>query len=292
MGIVQSIAVYGIMSCGMLFVVLIGGLDLSVGSMAGLAASIAFVISQKGNNSNGAFLLGAAVAEAVSLAVGWIHGFLATTINIPSFVMTLATQYVLYGAIKLFTKGAYIYAHENTWAYAVSNTQIWKIPSPIVILIIIAVIAWFVIRQTTFGRRTYAIGGNPTAAKFVGINVKRYTKICYMLSSLAACIGGIVLASYNLQAGQTTGTGFEGMVLMAMIVGGVSLAGGKGSVAGALFGALLIGIIQSVVTLSPLGGEYLKFVQGVVILVTVVITALLTRNRRRKPASVITDKAQ
>jgi ribose/xylose/arabinose/galactoside ABC-type transport system permease subunit len=281
---VLAVAVYGIMAVGMLFVVLIGELDLSLGSMAGFSASICFAITQANNFESWATVVGIIVALSVSLLVGLFHGVLVTTIEMPSFVLTLATKYLMFGLIPLVTTGSAIYARGETLLYAIGGTRLFGfLPSPIFIFIIIAIAGWFVLSHTVFGRRIYAIGGNRTAANFVGIKVKRDTWFAFMICSGLAGFGGIVYASWNTQVIQSTCNGYEGMVLMAMIVGGINLAGGKGTVAGAVFGALLIGIIQSMINMSSLGGEFLKFVQGAVILGAVIVSTYLeTRTRRGK----------
>ncbi|MDR1068215.1 MAG: ABC transporter permease [Clostridiales Family XIII bacterium] len=281
--IIRSVSVYGVMSCGMLFVVLIGGLDLSMGSMAGLCASIMFTIAQTGANTLSATLLGFVVALGVALAVGWLHGFFITTLRIPFFVVTLATKYILYGAIPLITSGTYIYVRGGTPIDKIGTSRIFDtIPILVVYFIVIALVTWFVLNKTVFGRRIYAIGGNPTAAGFVGIKVFKNTNVAYMLCTAAACIGGVILAANNQQAGTTTGNAYEGMVLMAMIVGGINLAGGQGTVSGVVFGALIIGLIQNVVTFMS-WGDYLKLVQGVIILAVVIVSVVMhTRTVRGK----------
>ncbi|MDR2486587.1 MAG: ABC transporter permease [Clostridiales Family XIII bacterium] len=282
LSILLAISVYGIMSCGMLYVVLIGGLDLSMGSVAGLSATIVCVISMRGDYSMPSMLLSIVVAIAVSLAVGYFHGLLVTAINMPSFVVTLATKYLLYGLIPVVSGIARTYVREETFIDAIANAKLLGIPSRVIIFVVFGLICWFLLSKTTFGRRIYAIGGNPTAAEFVGIKVHRNTKIAYMISAFSACIGGIVLASATLTAGQTTGFGYEGMVLMAMIVGGINLAGGKGDISGAVFGALLVGIIQNIINLASfLNPDYLKFYQGFIILIVVVITVVVEKRDRR-----------
>jgi ribose/xylose/arabinose/galactoside ABC-type transport system permease subunit len=281
--IIRSVSVYGVMSCGMLFVVLIGGLDLSMGAMAGLSASIMFMIAQNGGNSLSATLLGLVVALAVALLVGWLHGFFITTLNIPFFVVTLATKYILYGAIPLVTGGTYIYVRGGSPIDKIGTSVVGVIiPILVVYFIVVALVTWFVLNKTVFGRRIYAIGGNPTAAGFVGIKVFKNTNIAYMLCTVAACLGGIILAANNQQAGQTTANAYEGMVLMAMIVGGINLAGGQGTVSGVVFGALIIGLIQNVVTFMG-WSDYLKLVQGIIILAVVIVSVMShTRSLRGK----------
>jgi ribose/xylose/arabinose/galactoside ABC-type transport system permease subunit len=287
--ILLAISVYGIMACGMLFVVLIGGLDLSVGSMAGLSAVIISVFASKGNYELGSCLLGLLAALAVAIIVGYIHGVLVTHIGMQSFVVTLATKYVLYGIVPTLTGGAFIYFKGTGFMYQVGNARPLGIPLPIIIFLLIAVICGIALSQTTFGRRLYAIGGNPTASALVGIRVFRDTKIAYIVSCVTAAIGGLILCSMNMVAGQTTANNYEGNVLLAMIVGGINLAGGEGGISGAVFGALLAGIITNLMTLLGVSADFQKFVQGMIILAAVILNVYTSRRsagliapRRRK----------
>jgi ribose/xylose/arabinose/galactoside ABC-type transport system permease subunit len=292
--IISYISVYGIMACGMLFAVLIGGLDLSIGRVAALSGTIACLVAKIGGFSTASCLLGIACAIAAGILIGYFHGVLIIKLSIPSFVVTLATSYVIYGAITLlsgesrvdFVRGSLMDTISNARIveFTLSSGKPFVIQMNVVIFIMFALICWYVLSKTTFGRRIYAIGGNITAAQFVGINVFRNACAAYAISSGAACVGGLILMSSTSYASQTLGAGYEGMVLMALIVGGINLAGGKGTISGAVFGALLVGIIANICTLVDfLNLEYLKFFQGFIILIVCVISVILeTRSRRGK----------
>lgn len=290
--ILLTIAVYGIMACGMLFVVLIGGLDLSMGSVAALCAAIASYTTQAGGYTGGAIALGLILAVITALVIGYFHGVLVTSIGMHSFVATLATKYLIYGIVPFITHGAYVYLKGDTFMTKIAMGRPLGIPNSIVIFLVVAVISWFVLSQTTFGRRIYAIGGNPVAAGFVGIKVFRDTRIAFMIASFCAGLGGIVLSSMTTQAGQTTAYGYEGSVLMAMIVGGINLAGGEGGISGAVFGALIVGIITNVINLTGINTDYLKFIQGVVILAVIIIQTLAARRAAHKVKSDKPKKAK
>jgi ribose/xylose/arabinose/galactoside ABC-type transport system permease subunit len=291
LSILLAISVYGIMACGMLFVVLLGGLDLSVGSMAGLSAVIIGVFADKDDFGMGGVLVGLLAALIVAIAAGWLHGILVTHVGMHSFVVTLATKYILYGIIPTLTGGAFIYFTGEGFMYQVGNARPFGIPLPIIIFLLIAVICGTVLSQTTFGRRLYAIGGNPIASTLVGIRVYRDTKIAYIVSCVTAAIGGLILCSMNMVAGQTTAFNYEGNVLLAMIVGGINLAGGEGGISGAVFGALLAGIITNLMTLLGVSADFQKFVQGMIILAAVSLNVYTSRRsaglvtpRRKKKA--------
>ncbi len=265
--ILRSISVFGIMACGMFFVVLIGGLDLSVASTAALSATIVTLTVVNSNYAKGSFLYGLVIALAVCVAIGLIHSFLVTRFKMPAFVVTLASKYALYGVAMIVSKGSYIYVLDDTnFFYKIGSSKFLSIPTPIVIFIVIAIICALILNFTTFGRRLYAVGGNATAAELVGIKSKLNTRMAFIISSVAAGIGGVILASMNTVAGTGTAAGYEGNVLMAMIVGGINLAGGEGSIIDAVYGALLVGIIDNVQILVGIPSDYQDFVRGVIIL--------------------------
>ena len=148
---------------------------------------------------------------------------------------------------------------------------------PVVLLVVFSAIFIIVLSKTTYGRRLYAVGGNDMASRLVGINTKLTVIIGYVVSSVSACIGGMILVSMNMQAGTTTATGYEGSVLTAMVVGGINLNGGEGDVWGAVFGALLVGMINNIMILVGIPFDYQKFVQGVVIVAAIIMNMYTSR---------------
>ncbi len=276
--ILRSISINGIMACGMFFVVLVGGLDLSVASMAALSATIVTLSVVNSDYAPGSFLRGFAIAMAVCVAVGLIHSFLVTRFNMPSFVVTLASKYALYGVTMLVSKASYIYVLDDThFLYTMGNSKLLSIPTPVIIFLVIAVVCGLILNFTTFGRRLFAVGGNPTASELIGIKSKKNTRIAFVICSVAAGIGGIILASMNTVAGTGTASGYEGNVLMAMIVGGINLAGGEGGIVDAVYGALLVGIINNVQILVGIPSDYQDFVRGAIILAALALNVYTYR---------------
>ena len=290
--ILLAISLYGIMACGMLFVVLVGGMDLSVGSMAGLTASILAMHAQASGYTPAGFFEGILIAIAACIVVGIVHGILVTYFSIPAFVVTLATKYLIYGFVLLVTSGRYVQIIDKGLMYQLGNARLFgAIPMPEVIFVIYAVISAFILGKTVFGRRLYAVGGNPVASELVGIKTKGTVMISYIICSISAGIGGMILASQNMIAGPTTAQGYEGNVLTAMVVGGLNLAGGEGGVAGAIFGALLVGIINNMLVLLSVPSDYTTFVQGAIIIAAVSLNMYtsrrsqgLTKSRTKKAA--------
>jgi ribose/xylose/arabinose/galactoside ABC-type transport system permease subunit len=278
LNILLAISLYGIMACGMLFVVLVGGMDLSVGSMAGLSAVILAINAQGSGYTTAGFFTGVFIAVAVCAVVGIVHGILVTYFSIPAFVVTLATKYLLYGFVLLVSSGRYINIIDDGIMYKLGNGRLFDaIPMPVVIFVVYAAICALILSKTVFGRRLYAVGGNPVASNLVGIKTNATVLISYVLCSISAGIGGMILVSQNMIAGATTAQGYEGNVLMAMVVGGLNLAGGEGGVSGAIFGALLVGIINNMLILLSVPSDYTTFVQGAIIIAAVSLNIYTSR---------------
>lgn len=276
--ILLAISLYGIMACGMLFVVLVGGMDLSVGSTAALTASILSLNAYHSGYTVPGFLTGVLLSIAACMLIGIIHGLLVTKFALPSFVVTLATKYVIYGAVLLVTGGHYVHIIDDGIMYNLGNYKLFgMIPMPVVIFVVYAVLCAVMLGKTVFGRRLYASGGNPVASKLVGIKTNLTVISAYVICSISAGIGGMILASQNMMAGPTTAQGYEGNVLTAMVVGGLNLAGGEGGVPGAIFGALLVGIINNMLILLGVPSDYTMFVQGIIIIAAVSLNMYTSR---------------
>ncbi len=291
--ILISISLYGVMACGMLFVILVGGIDLCVGSTAALASCFMLKILTANGNSTFGLVAGFAVAMALCVLLGLFHGIQAAYFGLPAFVVTIATQYAIYGAMLDFTGGSFIYNKvTDDLFYQVASGRFLGIPMTVVWFLIAVIVSALVLGCTTFGRRCYLVGGNPHAAALLGINTKKYTVISYVVSSVTAGFTGIVLASLNMSAYAGTARGYEGKVLMAMVVGGINLLGGEGGIPGAVFGALFVGIINNALILLDVSTDYQGFVQGVVILAAIAMNIYtsrkaqgLTRPRRARAAA-------
>ena len=278
MSILITISLYGITACGMLFVILIGGIDLCVGSTSAMAACVMLKILTANANSTFGLVAGLAAAIGLCVLLGAFHGVQVAYFGLPAFVVTIATQYAIYGAMLDFTDGRLINNRVVTDVfYRVASGRILGVPMTVVWFIVAVAVSAVILGFTTFGRRCYLVGGNPSAARLMGINVKKYTVIAYIVSGVAAGFTGLVLASMNQSAYAATARGYEGKVLMAMIVGGINLAGGEGGIPGAVFGALFVGIINNAMILLDISTDYQPFVQGVVILAAIALNIYTSR---------------
>lgn len=276
--ILLQIAIYGIMACGMIFVILVGGIDFSIGSMSALGCVIVAMHMSKHGIGAGGFIVSLLIALAAAVVLGIIHGVFDAQFGLPAFVVTLATQYLVYGIATEYTDGVYIHLTETSGIYYwLGNAKLFNIPVSIIIFLVLAAIVGFVLSKTTYGRRIYAVGGNKDAAVLVGINPKIIKISAYVICSITAVIGGVILSSQNLVANYITGQGYEGTVMMAIVVGGISLTGGHGDIGGVIFGALLVGILNNIIILLGISSDYAQFVQGVVIIIAVALNVYSSR---------------
>ena len=286
-GILMAIAITGIMSCGMLLVMLVGGVDLAMGSTAALTSVIAMNWYNNHGTTDGAFFVGVLLGVVVALVVGIVHGICDAYLKLPSFVVTLATSSLLYGLANVYLDGSFIHLANTTGMfYKIGNGRLFNIPMPIVIFAITAVIVGLICAKTTYGRRVYAVGSNREAAEIVGINSRMYRVTCYMICSVTACIGGCVLSSLSLVTSATTAQGYELSVMLALVVGGADIMGGYGDVGGAIFGALLAGIIDNMIVLLNIDTNYSKAVRGVVIVLAIAFNVY----QNRKAAGLLAPK--
>ncbi|HET8843727.1 MAG TPA: ABC transporter permease, partial [Ktedonobacteraceae bacterium] len=258
-------AQFGLISLGMTFVIMTGGIDLSVGGIAALASVVAAL------NSSHGFFFALASALLVGLLVGIVNGFVVAQMRIPPFIATLAVQYIVRGiALRLINDAASINLDQKSDFTSIGGTTFGDgflnppIPFPIILLLVTFLLGIFVLRYTRFGRYVLAIGGNEEAAQLMGLPVKRTIFLVYALSGLLAGLAGVLLA-INLNGGSATeGKGWELIAIAAVVVGGTLLTGGVGSVFGTLVGSLLLGMIVEILqlennfTIDHGGGLYLN----------------------------------
>lgn len=287
-------AQFGLIALGMTFVIMTGGIDLSVGGIAALASVVAALTSSHG------FFFALFAAILAGTLVGVINGFIVAWMRVPPFITTLATLYVVRGfALRLINDAASINLDQksdfNTIAGTTFGNGIFNPPLPFTIpLLVVAFLAGiFVLRYTRFGRYVLAIGGNPEAARLMGLPVRRTTFWVYVLSGALTGLVGVLLA-INLNGGSATeGSGWELIAIAAVVVGGTLLTGGVGSVFGTLVGTLLLGMIVEILqlennyTLDHGGGLYLNsfwqdVIRGIFLLVVVLLQSRLLSQRAKR----------
>jgi ribose/xylose/arabinose/galactoside ABC-type transport system permease subunit len=267
--ILYQVALYGIMICGAMFPVLVGGIDRTVGGVAAMGGAVCVTIIVNNGYSTPSVVIGVLAALGIGLLSGLIHGIIIANLEIPAFLLTLATSQVIYGIVQTITGNRLIVIMRPEIFTGIGTMRIFGAPLPVYVLIACFCAMLFLLNKTTYGRRIYSVGGNREASKLSGINVKRTIVIAYMMSGLMASIAGIVLSSMNQQASSYAAQGYENDVLAAIVVGGVSLRGGAGTLPGAIFGTLLIGIMNNGLRLLGVNSIYHNLIKGIIIIVAV-----------------------
>lgn len=270
--VAKQIAVAGIVACGMTVVILTGGIDLSVGSILGLAGVLSAGVMMKTDN----VFLAIVVALVTGLACGILNGALISLLKLPPFIVTLGTMTMLRGIILVYTNGSPI-PIRNAAYKVIGKGSIIGIPIPILILIIIYLVLHIGIKHTTFGRKIYALGGNREATWLAGINVKTTEWKAYVVSGLCAAVAGIVLIARLGSAQAVSGEGIEMDAIAAVVLGGTSMSGGSGFIIPTVIGALIMGIIDNILVLLNVNALAIKIVKGIVIICAVILDSRLKK---------------
>jgi ribose transport system permease protein len=281
--VMRQISVNLIVSVGMTLVILTSGIDLSVGSVLALCGAIVAGMLKFGAEmeSLGLFigftLFGAITGGIVAGSLlGWFNGLAVTRFKVPPFVATLAMLTIARGLTMLWTGGFPITGFSSSMAL-IGSGWFLGIPVPVWIAAVVVVLAMVLTHKTPLGRHIYAVGGNEKAALLSGINVKRVKLIVYSIAGALAAVGGIIVTSRLDSAQPNAGMGLELDSIAAVVIGGTSLSGGKGSILGTVHGALIIGIINNGLVLLNVSPFWHQVVKGLVILLAVVIEKLNSR---------------
>ena len=275
--VLRQIAVNICISVGMTLIVLTAGIDLSVGSILALCGAITAGLLKNGIKLPSAdlfigfTLLGALLGGIiVGSLLGWFNGFVITKFKVPPFVGTLAMLTIARGLTMLWTQGHPISNLGASFA-TIGTGWLLGIPVPVWIAGVVVLLAVFITRQTRLGRYIYAIGGNENAAILSGININKVKLIVYSIAGALAAVGGIMVTSRLDSAQPNAGTGYELDAIAAVVIGGTSLSGGKGSIGGTVMGAVIIGVLNNGLVLLNVSPFWQQVVKGAVILIAVII---------------------
>ena len=289
----KHVAINAILGIGMTFVILTGGIDLSVGSLVGLSAMIAgmlinqgIVLPQLGIIIYPHTWLIMFVAIVAVTLMGGISGFIITRFNVAPFIATLGMLYVARGMALLINNG-YTFPNlvgrpelgntgfpELGAGSFIVNYSIW-------IMIGFALVAAFVAQRTPFGRQVYAIGGNERASELSGVKVKRVKLLVYMISGFCSAVVGLIIASQLVAAHPATGQFFELNAIAAVVLGGTSLSGGRGSIGGTIIGAFVIGVLGDGLVMVGVSSFWQQVIKGLVIVLAVIIDQIQARMQMR-----------
>jgi ribose transport system permease protein len=275
--VLRQVAVNVCIATGMTLIVLTGGIDLSVGSVLALCGAITAGLLKNGLQFPSADLyvgftiLGAMLAAVIiGSLIGLINGFAITSFKVPPFVATLAMLTIARGCTMLYTGGHPISNLGESFAFIGTGSWI-GIPVPVWIAVIVVLVAVFITHKTKLGRYIYAIGGNETAAKLSGIRINKVKLIVYSIGAALAALGGVIITSRLDSAQPNAGISYELDAIAAVVIGGTSLNGGKGSVWGTVIGAVIIGVLNNGLVLLNVSPFWQQVVKGGVILLAVII---------------------
>ncbi|WP_237659850.1 ribose ABC transporter permease [Tepidanaerobacter sp. GT38] len=264
--VLRQTSLNAIIAVGMTFVILTGGIDLSVGSILAFSSAIAANMAHNNTSAAVAILTGLVVGALLGLT----NGLIVTQGNVPPFIATLAMMTMARGATLVYSNGQPITGLGDGF-YLIGNGYLGQIPIPVIITIGALLVAYYILSQTRTGRYIYAVGSNESAAKLTGINTKLVKTLVYAISGFTAALSGIIIASRLNSAPPTAGSGAELDAIAAVVLGGTSLAGGEGHIAGTFIGALIIGVLNNGLNLLNVSSYYQQFVKGVVILIAVLL---------------------
>ncbi|HEX8850245.1 MAG TPA: ABC transporter permease [Gemmatimonadaceae bacterium] len=272
LNIAMSVAITGILAVGMTAVIVSGGIDLSVGSVVALTGVSAAIAAAHGVPAPLVLL----VALGIGLATGAVSGALVAWARVPSFVATLAMLTAARGLAFIVSDGRSI-GGLPSWFAVLGRSVVLGVPGPVILMAAVMLLGALVLTQTAFGRHIYAVGGNPVASWLAGIRVRRVTFAIYALNGVLAGLAGLTLAS-RLGAGvPNAGNQYELDVIAAVVVGGTSLTGGRGTIAGTLWGTLFIGVLTNGLNLANVDPYVQKIALGVVIVAAAVADQLSRR---------------
>ena len=263
--VLRQISTNLFLACGMTMVIILGGIDLSVGSIIALSGCISAGCVARYNLPLPIALL---MGLLVGLLVGMFNGAVISKTTIPAFIVTLATMNIAKGLAYVYTGGSPVRVVTKEWQFLGAG-YVGIFPTPVVILVIVLIITAIIMNKTKMGRHMYAVGGNQQAAEFSGIKVEKVKFFVHAFSGLMAGLAGIVLASRMYSGQPTAGDGAEMDAIAAVVVGGTSMAGGSGKIGGTIIGGLIIGVLNNGLNLLNVNSFWQYVVKGVVILLAV-----------------------
>lgn len=272
LNIARAISINAILAAGMTVVILTGGIDLSVGSIIAVSGVVAVIAAIAGVPAPLAVLTGMGVGALCGLVNGWLTAYL----SLAPFIVTLGTMTFLRGLAYTITDGQPIVSSSLNFR-DLGNGYVGPIPVPVIVMVVVYAVVWFVLERTRYGRHVYAVGGNAEAAKLAGVRVKRTVTSVYVLAGACAGLAGVIFAARVISAQPTAGTGYELDAIAAVVLGGTSLAGGRGRIVGTLIGSVILGVLSTGLILLNVQFFTQLLIKGAVIILAVAIDSLKQR---------------
>ncbi|MGM9950268.1 MAG: ribose ABC transporter permease [Lysinibacillus sp.] len=266
--VLRQVSISALIAFGMTFVILTGGIDLSVGSTLALTGAVAASLLASGTDP----IIAMGAALMLGLVLGAVNGVIITKGKVAPFIATLATMTIYRGLTLVYTEGRPISGLGDSMAFQLfGKGYFFGIPVPVVTMILTFAVLYFILHKTTFGRRVYAVGGNEEASRLSGISPDRVKIAVYAITGLLAAMSALILTSRLNSAQPTAGESYELDAIAAVVLGGTSLTGGKGWIFGTLVGALIIGVLNNGMNLIGVSSFFQQVVKGIVILLAVLI---------------------
>ncbi|MFO0967382.1 MAG: ABC transporter permease [Gemmataceae bacterium] len=278
LNVANQIAVIAILAIGMTMVVIVGGIDLSVGSLIALSAVVTTLLIREVGGAEEASDLALVLCSLAGMAacglVGLFSGVMVTRFAMPAFIATLGVMLAANGLADRLSEHQSIYQVPESFTWLGGQSDLFGIPNAVVLMALLYLAAHFVMSRTVLGRYIYAVGGNAQAARYAGIPVRGIVITVFVISGTLAGLGGVIQASLFKSGSPNYGQTYELLVIAAVVVGGASLSGGRGTIFGTLIGALIIAVIQNGMNLMGLTSDVQKIVLGLVILGAVLLDRL------------------
>ncbi|WYJ91313.1 ribose transport system permease [Enterococcus sp. 9E7_DIV0242] len=273
LNLLRQVAANGFIAFGMTFVILTGGIDLSVGSTLALSSALTAGLISNGMHVGLAVLVGLVSGGFL----GALNGLLISKGKMAPFIATLATMTIYRGTTLVYTNGNPITGIGDSFFFSfIGRGYLFGIPFPVILMFLVFILLFLLLHKTSFGRKTYAIGGNEKAAYIAGVKIDKIKILIYTISGLMASISGMIITSRLNSAQPTAGQSYEMDAIASVVLGGTSLSGGRGRIFGTLIGALIIGTLNNGLNLLGVSSFYQQIVKGIVI----VIAVLLDRKRK------------
>lgn len=273
--IFRQISINGIIAVGMTFVILLGGIDLSVGAVVGVVSVICGNLLEQGMSCFSVCL----IALSVAVVFGMVNGTLVAYLNFQAFVATLATLTIGRGFALAYSDGR-PYIISNPIFKAIGQGYVGKVPIPVIILLSVCAVCYVILNYTTFGRYFFAVGGNKNAARLSGVKTRRVEMSAYIISAICASIVGMILSA-RISSGQpNSGDGYELDAIAAVAIGGTSMTGGVGSLSGTMLGFVLLGLLSNSMNLLNINSFYQQIVKGCLIIIAVYIDMKSKGNKK------------
>lgn len=275
--ILQQISINTVVAIGMTFVIMSGGIDLSVGSVVALVGLVYAVLMKKLGVSP---YLALPIGLMLGALIGMVNGLFIAFVNLPPFIATLGMMSIIRGCAYTITDGQSVYLLPEEFLRVTARIGNW-LPVPILLMLALILISAYVLHYTKFGRHIYAIGGNESAAKLSGINVRLNKILVYVISGLTSAIAAYLLTARLDSGVPTAAEGYETEAIAAVVIGGTSMTGGEGNMLGTFIGALIIGIIGNGMNLLFIPNGPQRIVKGSIILIAVSLDAVKNIKMRK-----------